>query len=173
MIHPSIVNGSDNGRICVCLSFGTSTCSCDAKIVHCLAGCTALLGSLASDLAAAGSRLRFCCVSARVTFTVGWDGSLSGPRPRLLRCGGSRELDAGSVATLIVPAAESSAALATTGCAALSSMKWSGSKVRGMNWKSMSQRPQFWPTPVEADRKGVSLCRMGLQNSLRSLVTAM
>jgi len=43
MIHPSIVYGSDSGRVCVCLSFGTSTCSWDAQIVHCSAGCAALL----------------------------------------------------------------------------------------------------------------------------------
>ena len=42
-----------------------------------------------------------------------------------------------------------------------------------MNWKSMLQRPQFWPTSVEDDRKGVSLCKTTLQNSLRSLVMAM
>ena len=37
----------------------------------------------------------------------------------------------------------------------------------------MLQRLQFWPTSVEDDRKDISLCKTGLQNSLRSLVIAM
>ena len=61
----------------------------------------------------------------------------------------------------------------TAGCAALSSKSVSGSRVRGINWKSMLQRPQFCPASVEAERNGVFLSSTALQNSLRSLVLAM
>ena len=56
MIHPSIVNGSDNFRVCVCFSFGTFTCSWDAQIVHCTAGGAALLDRCVTHLLIATGR---------------------------------------------------------------------------------------------------------------------